>query len=114
MKDRLIKELKLGLDEIQRKFSRIIRDFNNLINLYGDPEIKEKWKVSPSTGTVAFGSALHRWGFTVDIAQSKDVKFSDIVEAYKQGSWKELQKTIQMDEATATKIVEVVLIKNKA
>ncbi|UCD72727.1 MAG: elongation factor EF-2, partial [Candidatus Bathyarchaeota archaeon] len=43
---------------------------------------KEKWKVNPATGTVAFGSAKDRWGFTVEIAQKKGVGFADIVKAY--------------------------------
>jgi elongation factor 2 len=33
--DRLIKELKLTEDQMQTKLMRIIRDFNNLISLYG-------------------------------------------------------------------------------
>ncbi|MFW6111376.1 MAG: GTP-binding protein, partial [Thermoproteota archaeon] len=37
--DRLIKELKLTPDEIQNKLIRVIQDFNNLIDLYGEPEI---------------------------------------------------------------------------
>ena len=67
--DRLIKELRLTSDEIQNKFIRIIRDFNNLIDIYGEPEFKDKWKVDPAKETVAFGSALHRWGFTLKTAQ---------------------------------------------
>ncbi len=83
--DRLIRELKLSPEETQKKLARIIRDFNNLIELYGEPEFKDKWKVDPAKGTVAFGSALHRWGFTVDIAQKKGVKFKDVVDAYEKG-----------------------------
>ncbi|MEM2568032.1 MAG: GTP-binding protein, partial [Candidatus Bathyarchaeia archaeon] len=45
--DRLIRELKLTPEEIQDKFTRIIRDFNSLIELYGEPDFKEKWKVDP-------------------------------------------------------------------
>jgi len=94
--DRLIRELKLKEDEIQAKLLRIIRDFNNLISLYGEPEQKNRWRVDPAKGTVAFGSALHKWGFTVDIAQKKEVRFSDIIEAYHQDRWRELQKTIPL------------------
>ena len=39
--DRLITELRLTSDEIQNKFIRIIRDFNNLIEIYGEPEFKD-------------------------------------------------------------------------
>jgi len=80
--DRLIRELKLNLDEIQKKLIRIINDFNNLIELYGEKDQRENWKVDAAKGNVAFGSALHRWGFTVDIARRKGFKFADIVKAY--------------------------------
>ena len=104
--DRLIKELKLTSDQVQSKLLRIIRDFNNLIDLYGEPEQREKWKVDPAKGTVAFGSALHRWGFTVDLAQQKGIKFSDVVEAYKKERWQELQKTIPLHEAILNMVIK--------
>ncbi|MFQ6081602.1 MAG: elongation factor EF-2, partial [Candidatus Bathyarchaeia archaeon] len=104
--DRLIRELRLSSDEVQRKLERIIRDFNNLIELYGEPEFKHKWRVDPAQGTVAFGSALHRWGFTVEMAQEKGIKFSDVVEAYREERWEELQKTIPLHNAILDMVVE--------
>ncbi len=104
--DRLIRELKLSSDQVQSKLLRIIRDFNNLIDLYGEPEYKEKWRIDPAKGTVAFGSALHRWGFTVDIARQKGIKFSDVVEAYHKDRWQELQKTIPLHQAILDMIVK--------
>ncbi len=62
--DRLIKELKLTSEQIQDKIARIIQDFNELIELYAEPEFREKWKVNFATNTVAMGSAKDRWGFT--------------------------------------------------
>ena len=97
--DRLIKELKLNADQMQTKLLRIIRDFNNLISLYGEEEHKKQWKVDPTNGTVAFGSALHKWGFTLDIAQEKGIKFSDVVEAYKTGRHEELAETVPLYRA---------------
>ncbi|NIR86866.1 elongation factor EF-2, partial [Candidatus Bathyarchaeota archaeon] len=97
--DRLIRELKLNSNEIQNKLLRIIRDFNNLIDLYGEPEYKDNWRVDSAKGTVAFGSALHRWGFTVELAKQNGIKFSDVVEAYQKERWQELQKTIPLHTA---------------
>ncbi len=97
--DRLIKELKLTADQVQSKLLRIIRDFNNLISIYGEKEQKEQWKVDPSKGTVAFGSALHKWGFTLDIAQQKGIKFSDVVDAYKNERYEELATTVPLHDA---------------
>ncbi len=103
--DRLIKELKLGPEEIQIKLARIIRDFNNLIALYGETEQKENWKVDPAKGTVAFGSALHRWGFTVDIAREKGIKFNDIIETYKKEEVEELVERLPLHNAILTMVV---------
>jgi elongation factor 2 len=97
--DRLIKELKLNESQMQEKLMRIIRDFNNLISLYGEKEHKQKWKVDPSKGTVAFGSALHKWGFTLDIAQEKGMKFSDVIDAYHNGKVEELAETVPLHTA---------------
>ncbi|MCD6241143.1 GTP-binding protein, partial [Candidatus Bathyarchaeota archaeon] len=104
--DRLIRELKLSPEETQKKLARIIRDFNNLIELYGEPEFKDKWKVDPAKGTVAFGSALHRWGFTVDIAQKKGVKFKDVVDAYERGEWQSLQQLLPLHVAILDMVVK--------
>jgi len=97
--DRLIKELKLNESQMQEKLMRIIRDFNNLISLYGEEEHKRNWKVDPSKGTVAFGSALHKWGFTLNIAQEKGIKFGDVIEAYNNGREEELAETVPLHTA---------------
>jgi elongation factor 2 len=104
--DRLIKELKLSPSEIQNKLARIIRDFNSLIEVYGEPEFKEKWRVNPENETVAFGSALHRWGFTLKTAREKGVKFSDIIEAYARGKSQNLARLIPLHNAILDMVVK--------
>ena len=104
--DRLIRELKLSSDEVQKKLLRIIRDFNNLIEIYGEPELKDKWKVDAAKGTVAFGSALHKWGFTLDMAQQKGIKFSDIVETYKKEQWQGLPEKLPIHTAILDMVVK--------
>src|SRR5438046_9135275 len=44
--DRLFKELKLSPEQIRERIARIIKDFNGLLDLSAETEIKEKWKVS--------------------------------------------------------------------
>jgi len=104
--DRLIKELKLSADDIQNKFIRIISSFNNLIEIYGEPEFKDKWKVDPAKETVAFGSALHKWGFTLNIAQQKGIKINEILDAYKEGKPQMLQKMIPLHKAILDMVVK--------
>jgi elongation factor 2 len=84
--DRLIKELRLTPQEVQKKIIRIIKDFNNLIEAYAEGQFKESWKVSWENDSVAFGSALHGWGMNNSISQKKGIKFSDIIKAYEDGT----------------------------
>ncbi len=97
--DRLIKELKLNAEQMQTKLLRIIRDFNNLISIYGEKEHKDQWKVDPTKGTVAFGSALHKWGFTLEMAQQAGIKFSDVVDAYQNGTEEKLGEFVPLHNA---------------
>ncbi len=80
--DRLIRELKLSDDEIKKKYTRIIKSFNILIERHADPPFNKKWKVSPLAGNVVFGSALHKWAFTLKIYEGGILKFKDIRARY--------------------------------
>jgi elongation factor 2 len=97
--DRLITELKLNVEQIQKKFTRIIGNFNDLIEIYGEAPFKNKWKINSAAGSVAFGSALHRWGFTLGTARLKDVKFSEIIGTYRNGDFEKLQKALPLHSA---------------
>jgi elongation factor 2 len=97
--DRLVTELQLNEEQIQKKLDRIISSFNDLIELYGQEPFKRQWKVGASLGNVAFGAALHGWGFTLNMAKQKGVKFSDIIKAYAKSEEEELQKTLPVYEA---------------
>ncbi|MCS7120076.1 MAG: GTP-binding protein [Nitrososphaerota archaeon] len=94
--DRLILELKFSLREIADRLTTIISDFNNLISIYSEPEIKDKWKVNPSKGTVAFGSALHKWGLTIEEAYRIGVRFKDIFSAYRDEKWQNLEDLLPL------------------
>jgi len=80
--DRLIKEIKLTPDEIQRKFAKIILRVNNLIEKYAPADHKKDWQVAVEDGRVAFGSALHKWGLNLPHMKAKGVTFKDIIDAY--------------------------------
>jgi elongation factor 2 len=92
--DRLITELQLNAEQIQKKLDHLIGNFNDLIEVFGEAPYKDQWKVSPRAGNVAFGAALHGWGCTVDIAKQKGVKFQEIINAYQQGNFESLRKTL--------------------
>ena len=103
--DRLIRELRLTPNEIQKKLVRIVRDFNNLLDIYGEPEFKERWKVDPAKESVAFGSALHKWGFTLSMARQKGIRFSDIVDAYAKGEYQKLPELLPLHAAILDMVV---------
>ena len=108
--DRLIKELRLSPSEIQQRFVQIIKEVNQLIATYADPEFKTKWQLDPAKGHVAFGSARDRWGFTVPMAQQRGIKFSDIIALYQKGkeALPELQKLAPLHEAVLDMIVKFI------
>jgi elongation factor 2 len=97
--DRLITELKLSEEQIQKKLTHIISVFNDLIEIYGESPFKKKWKANPAEGNVAFGSALHRWGFTLEMARERNMRFSDIINAYENMTYEKLTKQLPLHTA---------------
>jgi len=92
--DRLIREVKLTPEEMQKRFVNIINKVNELIDDLAEPEFKDKFKVNVQDGSVAFGSAYHNWALSVPFMQKKGITFKDIIDAYSQSdeSYKELAK----------------------
>jgi elongation factor 2 len=80
--DRLIKELQLGPDGMQKRFAKIIQEFNLLIEQIAEEELKEAWKVDVNDGSVAFGSAAENWALSVPFMKKKGVSFKDIYALY--------------------------------
>ena len=106
--DKLIIELQLNEAQIQKKLDNIISRFNDLIETYAETPFKSQWKIGASLGNVAFGSALHGWGFTMNMAKQKGVKFSDITKAYANGQQAKLQTTLPVYEAVFEMAINVV------
>lgn len=104
--DRLITELQLNAEQIEKKLDHIISGFNNLIELYAETKFMEQWKVDPAKNNVAFGSALHGWGFTLSIARQKSIKFTDVLDAYKNGDHEKLRKALPVYDAVFNMAVE--------
>jgi elongation factor 2 len=97
--DRLIKELKMDAAAVQEKLLRIISQFNTIVQTYGSEEVRNEWMVNAADGTVAFGSALDRWGFTLPMLQKMGLTFGDIVEFYKEGHLEKLQEMLPLSDA---------------
>lgn len=104
--DRLIKELRLSPQEIMQRILAIVKEFNSLIDMFAPPEFKDAWKVDPGRGQVAMGSALHKWGITIPMAQRTGLKFSNIVDAYEKGYVDKLAADYPLYKTLLSMIIE--------
>ncbi|KAG8960769.1 Elongation factor 2 [Tulasnella sp. 419] len=62
--DRALLELQVSKEDLFQSFSRTIESVNVIVSTYHDPALGDV-QVYPDKGTVAFGSGLHGWGFTL-------------------------------------------------
>lgn len=62
--DRALLELQLPAEELYQAFCRSIESVNVIVATYNDGALGDL-QVSPTKGTVAFGSGLHQWAFTL-------------------------------------------------
>ena len=106
--DKLIIEMQLNEEQIQKKLDQIIGKFNDLIETYAEPQFKNPWKIDTLKGNVAFGSALHGWGFTMNMAKQHGVKFSDIAQAYADKQEMKLKSTLPVYEAIFEMAINVI------
>ena len=63
--DRALFELRHNAETMYQNFLRVIENANVIISTYQNEEYMGDLQVYPDSGTVAFGSALHGWGFTL-------------------------------------------------
>lgn len=62
--DRSLLELQVEKEDLYQSFLRTVESVNVIIATYEDPALGNV-QVEPANGTVAFGSGLHGWAFTV-------------------------------------------------
>ena len=62
--DRALLELQIKPEELYQQFSRTVETVNVIISTYHDVALGDV-QVYPEKGTVAFGSGLHGWAFTL-------------------------------------------------
>jgi elongation factor 2 len=88
--DRLINELKLTPDELQKRLLKIIAEINKIIQMK-QPEGMD-WRVDVNGGSVAFGSGFHKWAINVPYMKKTGISFPDIIKYCNDGNQKELSK----------------------
>ncbi|PIY81935.1 elongation factor EF-2 [Candidatus Pacearchaeota archaeon CG_4_10_14_0_2_um_filter_35_33] len=105
--DRLIKEVKLTPEEMQKRFIGIITKVNELIQGIAEDEYKEKFQVNVQDGSVAFGSAYHNWAMSIPFMQRTGLKFGDIIDSYNKGedAYKELAKKAPLHNVVLNMVI---------
>lgn len=106
--DRLIREVKLTPEEMQKRFIGIIDSVNKLIAEIAEPEYKQKWQVNVADGTVAFGSAFHNWALSIPYMQEKKMSFKEVIDAYEAGGeeYKVLAKKAPIHEVVLGMVID--------
>jgi len=62
--DRALLELQVSKEDLYQNFCRVIESVNVVISTYYDKALGD-CQVYPEKGTIAFGSGLHGWAFTI-------------------------------------------------
>eukprot|EP00767_Chilomastix_cuspidata_P003480 gnl/Chilomastix_cuspidata/36.p1 GENE.gnl/Chilomastix_cuspidata/36~~gnl/Chilomastix_cuspidata/36.p1 ORF type:complete len:837 (+),score=287.10 gnl/Chilomastix_cuspidata/36:34-2544(+) len=87
--DRIILELRMNPEEAYKAFYKTVNDVNVLVDMYHDTKIGNMI-LDPTQGTIAFGSGLHGWGFTLNkFAEMYSSKFGIPAEKFCKYLWGE-------------------------
>merc|ERR1719201_700365 len=85
--DRALLELQLPPEELYQAFCRSIESVNVIVATYNDEQLGDV-QVDPRKGTVAFGSGLHQWAFTLKkFAETYGAKFNMEPEKFMDKLW---------------------------
>ena len=104
--DRLIEEMQLTPEEMQKRFTKIIREVNTALRKYADEETAEEWSMAVNDGTVAFGSALKNWAISVPYMKDSGITFGDIIERVNEGDHEGLRDDAPIEEVVLDMVVE--------
>jgi translation elongation factor aEF-2 len=103
--DRLISELQEGPEEMQQRLQSVIHDVNELIR--GMTEDREyDWTVGVQDGTVAFGSALYKWGVSAPSMARTGVDFGEIIEMERADKREELHQATPLSDVVLDLVCE--------
>ena len=105
--DRLISELQEGPEEMQERLLSVIGDVNELIRgMTEDKDDIEDWTVSVEEGTVAFGSALYKWGVSMPSMQATGMDFGDIIDLERADKRQELHEQTPLADVVLDMVAE--------
>ncbi len=104
--DRLINELKVTPEEMQKKFVTIITEVNRRIATQLPEPLNKEWQVKAEDGTVAFGSAFHNWAVNVPAMKRTGINFAKVYEYCKNNDQKTLAKKAPVHEVLLNMVIK--------
>jgi len=103
--DRMINELKVDKEEMQKRLAKVISNVNSLIRSMNKEKYEAGWRVDPANGSVAFGSALYNWAISVPWMQKSGIGFNEVYEYCQKGEMKELAKLCPLHKVVLNMVV---------
>ena len=103
--DRLINELQEGPQEMQQRLQDVISDVNELIRGMTEEEDYD-WTVSVEDGTVAFGSALYKWGVSLPSMERTGISFGEVMEMERDDDRQGLHERTPLSDVVLDMVVE--------
>ncbi len=103
--DRLITEMNVTPEDMQKRFVNIIMEINNLISKNAPKEFVKDWLVNIKDGSVVFGSGFHNWALSVPAMQEFNLKFDDVINYCKEDKQKELSEKIPISHVFIEMVV---------
>jgi elongation factor 2 len=104
--DRLINELKVTPQAMQERFVKIIKGVNSLITSLAPAQFKKEWLVRVDDGSVAFGSAYHRWAINIPYMKESKITFADIINYYKEDRRADLPNLAPLHKIMLTMVIQ--------
>src|SRR5437867_2091488 len=103
--DRLVNELKISPDQMQQRFQKIIGVVNDRIRKFLPEDLGAKWPVNVEAGSVAFGSAYHKWALSVPYMKRTGITFKDVYKHCQEGTMKELAKKAPLHNVVLNMVI---------
>jgi len=104
--DRLINELKVTPEDMQRRFISIINDVNKRIAAAAPEELKKIWGVKVEDGTVLFGSAYNNWAISASYMKKTGINFAGIYEYLHNSDQKTLAQKIPLHRVVLESVIK--------
>src|SRR3989449_283097 len=96
---------------INAAIASMVHDFeggqylNNLIRKWLPEDMGEKWSVHVEGGSVAFGSAYHKWALSVPFMKKSGITFKDVYKHCQEGTMKELAKKAPLHSVVLNMVI---------